>query len=667
MSPRCGSAALALIAALTLAGSVRAAPAHLDLDATLDSATRELHARGVLLVGRAAEEVVLGGRFQVESFAIDGRRDAVPGTVRDGRRVWRLPAADRERRVEIVWHGTLDPLDESLSHRDTLRSARPVAGAHGSFLPGSTLWHPLVPGGLSGYRAAIAVPAGQKALVPGRLVEELVTAERYRARFEFAHPSEGIDLIAGPYRVENRDARTAAGKPVRLRTYFHPEIAALADGYLDAVLGYINLYEGWIGEYPFSEFSVVSSPTPTGFGMPTLTYLGVDVLRLPFIRTTSLGHEVLHSWWGNGVFVEYARGNWSEGLTTFMADYHFKEQSGPAAAREMRLEWLRDFAALPASEDRPLNRFVARYHGASQIVGYNKTAMVFQMLRETIGKGAFDAGIREFWRAHRFRVASWGDLRRAFEGASKRDLGVFFAQWLDRAGAPALRFADAREGPRGGAWRVTATLVQTAPAYRLRVPVRVRTGRGDETRVVDLDSDRAVATFETAEEPIALALDPDFELFRRLAPDEAPPILREVMVHPAPALALIPEGAVGDVGRKLAAQLLDHPAQAFSDGPLPPGPLLAIGLGDDLDAWLAKHGLPARPAMLAGKGTAQAWTATRGDGRTLIVVSARDLDALTALLRPLPHYGRQSWIVFDGAKAIERGVWPSRPQEWAFR
>jgi len=659
----------ALAAALALvAGHAAAAPAHLDVDATLDPATRELRARGTLAVGRDATEIVLGARYRVESFAVDGRRDAVPVATRNGRHVWRLPAAERARRVEIAWRGTLDPLDETLSHRDTLRNGRPVAGARGSFLPGSTLWHPLVAHGLSSYRATLAVPAGQKVLVPGRLVEELESAERYRARFEFAHPSDGIDLIAGPYRVENRDVRTAVGTAVRLRTYFHPEIATLAEDYLDAVLGYLNLYEGWIGAYPFSEFSVVSSPTPTGFGMPTLTYLGVEVLRLPFIRATSLGHEVLHNWWGNGVFVDYARGNWSEGLTTFMADYHYKQRQGPAAAREMRLEWLRDFAALPASEDRPLNRFVARYHGASQIVGYNKTAMVFQMLRDLIGTAAFDAGIREFWRAHQFRVASWNDLRRAFEAASKRDLSGFFAQWLDRAGAPSVRFADARAAQRGDAWRVTVTLAQTAPNYRLRVSVRVRTERGEEARIVDLEGERSVASFETAAQPVALLLDPDLELFRRLAPDEAPPILREVMVHPAPTLAVLPDGPAAEVGRKLAAELLDHPPRAFAAGaPVPPGPLLVIGVGKGLDPWLAQHGLPARPAVVAGKGTAQVWTATRGDGRTLVVVSARDSDALAALARPLPHYGRQSWVAFDGAKAIERGVWPSQPQTWTFK
>ena len=46
----------------------------------------------------------------------------------------------------------------------------------------------------------------------------------------------------------------------------------------------------------------------------------------------------------------------------------------------------------------------------------------------------------------------------------------------------------------------------------------------------------------------------------------------------------------------------------------------------------------------------------------MAVVWARDAQALSALVRPLPHYGRRSYVVFDGAKAIESGAWPSRPQ-----
>jgi len=90
---------------------------------------------------------------------------------------------------------------------------------------------------------------------------------------------------------------------------------------------------------------------------------------------------------------------------------------------------------------------------------------------------------------------------------------------------------------------------------------------------------------------------------------------------------------------------------------------LVVGVHADVDAWLAQHQL-SRPAQLAGKGTAQAWAVPGGEA-PLAIVSVRDAPALAALSRPLPHYGAQSFVVFDGAKAVERGVWPSRPQRVA--
>jgi hypothetical protein len=45
------------------------------------------------------------------------------------------------------------------------------------------------------------------------------------------------------------------------------------------------------------------------------------VLRLPFIFSSSLPHEVLHNWWGNGVLIDDRFGNWAEGLTTYQSDW----------------------------------------------------------------------------------------------------------------------------------------------------------------------------------------------------------------------------------------------------------------------------------------------------------------------------------------------------------
>ncbi len=433
------AAALVLAVAAEVAAP-QGAPVALDFAVRLDPASRELHGRGVIqLDARGPAVLALGARFEMLRLRIDGAPSSAPPTLRENRRSWRLPAASGPRRIEVEWRGTLAPLGAAVSHRDTLARLEPVADPRGSFAPAAAVWYPEIEGALASYRLALELPAGQKGLVPGRLVEESERDGRYRARFDFPQPAEGIQLIAGPYRIETRDVQSWSGKQLKLRTYFHPEIAALGAGYLDAVQRYIGLYESWIDAYPFTEFSVVSSPTPTGFGMPTLTYLGIDVLRLPFIRATSLGHEVLHNWWGNGVYPDYARGDWSEGLTTFMADYTYKERAGEASARTMRLEWLRDFAAVPPGADRPVAEFTARTHATSQIVGYSKAAMIFLMLRDRIGPDAFNDGLRRFWREQRFRVASWDDLRRAFQAAAGGDLEPFFAQWLARPGAPSIR------------------------------------------------------------------------------------------------------------------------------------------------------------------------------------------------------------------------------------
>jgi hypothetical protein len=328
----------------------------------------------------------------------------------------------------------------------------------------------------------------------------------------------------------------------------------------------------------------------------------------------------------------------------------------------MRLEWLRDFASLPPGEDGPLAAFTARVHGASQIVGYNKAAMVLLMLRDRIGTKAFDEGLRRFWLDHRFKVASWNDLRRAFEAAQGASLEPFFAQWLGRTGAPQVRIEAAEATRRGDGYRVRVALAQSSPAYRLRVPLVVRTAGGERARTVDLEGTQQSFAIEVDERPLSVALDPDVRLFRRLAADEAPPILRGLMVDPATALVVV-SPALADGAKALSARLLDHAPQVQpADRPPPAVPLLVVGLREDVDAWLAAAGLPARPPQ-AQKGDAQVWMAARDKGGAIGIVSARDANALAALERPLPHYGRQSWLVTEGGRVVDRGTWPARPQE----
>jgi len=646
-----------ILAPLAALPAVAATP-HLELELSLDPATRVLRATAEWI---ATDDVRFAlHRSLAPAVALaDGSVVAIePGPEADGRRIWRIDARPGAR-VRFEYGGKLPAL-EPRDHRDVLGPMPPMASNRGSFLAAGSGWYP-APGELFTYAVTLQLPAGQKGLVAGDLLSETPPgANRYTARFEFRHAAEGIDLMAGPYRVSERIVPRRGAAALRLRTYFTPGLKPLASGYLDDSRRYIELYEKQIGAYPFTGFSIVASPLPTGFGMPTLTYLGETVLKLPFIRATSLGHEVLHNWWGNGVYPDYASGNWSEGLTTFMADYAYKERESPAAARAMRLAWLRDFAAVPAIDQQTLASFRSRTHGAAATVGYGKSAMVFFMLRDLIGEEAFERGIRRFWERNRFRVASWNDLRLAFEQTSKRSLGAYFDQWLNRAGGPSVRIVEARAR---GKSRLALKLEQSAPPYALRLPVEIASAKSTETRWIVVERAKQTIEIDVTAAPDSVRLDPDLRVWRLLERSELPPILRQWILARAPRLAVVSaQREVASAARALGKAFFESASREvpLSDVLSDREPVVLMGLSGDIDRALAQLGLPDRPASLGTRGSAQIWTVRHGPGDALVaVVSARDAGSLKALTRPLPHYGAQSFLVFDGARALERGVWPA--------
>ncbi|MBI1394475.1 MAG: M1 family peptidase [Betaproteobacteria bacterium] len=666
MNGRFLAACVPLVCTLQAGQAMPAAPETPLIDAAvrIDPAMHTLAGKAAVTIPPGpAHRLVLGARFREAIVTSDSEVRRVAAEDDAGAVAWSVPASTRATRLVIRWHGTLAPLDPDLDHRQTLTATDPVSSQEGTFLPAASHWYPGLEDERFRYRVTIDLPGGQAGLVPGDLVEESRRADGFRATYAYEHPADGIDLMAGPYLVDERMVRSIDGRGLRLRTYFPADLRPLAADYLDSVSAYIGMYEKWIGPYPYAGFSVVASPTPTGFGMPTLTYLGAQVLRLPFIRATSLGHEVLHDWWGNGVFPDYRHGNWSEGLTTFMADYHYRERQGAAAARDTRLAWLRDVSAVPPDRMQPLVTFTSRTHAASQILGYQQTAMVFEMLRNRIGEHAFDEAVRAFWKRYRFRVASWDDLRETMEAASGEDLRDFFREWLDRPGVPEIRLSEAEVRAAPGGWHIDVALTQSSPAHDVKVPLRVVTNDGEQSLTVRLDQPAQRFRLAVPSRPERVELDPDMRVLRRLTPGEAPPIFRDIMVEPHVTLRILSgDDAFAAAAQSLASRLLDSPPDGPGErgGPLA-APALVVGSRADVQRFLARENLPPVPAPVSERPPASAWTL--GTPRGLVAfVTAEDADALRQVARLLPHYGRQSWVVFDRRHATARGSWPAVPQ-----
>ena len=674
MSPsRFRHLATALFGLLLAAASAFAAP-DLLLDISLDPQSRQFKAEAELQPGARSFRFLLHESLRVTSARAGNDNAGVDSASGPrGYRQWTVRLTQPGQKLHIHYEGQLPLLERNRDHRGVLGGMPPMAAPEGSFLASGSGWYPR-PAELFTYRVKLAVPHGQRALVAGKRMSENLPAaagESYRASFEFSQPSDGIDLMAGPWIVREKTVARPGQAPIYLRTFFPADLDAqpgLAQGYLDDSAAYIERYSRAIGAYPYSEFSIVASPLPTGFGMPTLTYLGAEVLRLPFIRKTSLGHEILHNWWGNGVYVDYQRGNWSEGLTTFMADYAYKEDESASAASEMRLAWLRDAAVLAGENTGTLRDFRSRANAAGATLGYGKAAMLFVMLRDRLGQPAFDQGIRNFWAAQGFRIASWDELQAAFESASGEKLGAFFAAWLDQPALPDVAIAHAESTavrtPGSPPYQLTIRFRKQDARLPLRLPVEISGAGQRETRWVELDAERNTATIPLAFAPQTLRLDPDMRVWRRLQASQLPPILRQWMAGRSPQVVDVARGPeASQAVRQLTGRLFENTPEPLAPARLSnalngKNPVLLVGTHTEVDQALAGAGLPARPASLAGKGSAQVWTVP-GQPYRLAVISGQDAPALSALQRVLPHYGGQSWLVFEQGRVIDKGIWPA--------
>lgn len=405
---------------VSLAGCVTSRPVvtRHDLAVRLDPESNSLAAEDTLTLSTGGQSSLAFDLFEnatVEKVAT--REKDLPFTLKGGTLRVALPPdlpEESELSLTVSYRASFrDHVpDDPVNTEDPSYGVRATIRDKGTFLSDSAGWYPEIPGSRPVFRIRVEGPAGYEAVTAGRLVRRETSGGRTRSTWETREPLEGLSLSAGPYRVRERNAGET-----KLYTYFYPGSDALSETYLAAAARYLALYRELFGPYPFGKFAVVENFFPTGYGFPSYTLLGSTVVRLPFIVETSLGHEVAHSWWGNGVLVDYQKGNWSEGLTTYVADYLYKERASPEEGREYRLKILRDYATLVTpGEDFPLRAFTGRDSPASRAVGYGKGAMVFHMARRLAGEEAFWKGMRDVVREKMFRKASWGDFGRAIGG-----------------------------------------------------------------------------------------------------------------------------------------------------------------------------------------------------------------------------------------------------------
>ncbi len=669
---------------------------HHTLTVELDPETHRLTATDVLhlpksLFNQTALSFALNAHLTIDRIAIHGQPASFSKISEDpsgqtGFEQWiiefpssSLKQPDAFNTLTVVYHGHIN---ESPTESGGLRFVRPDKtnghiGPEGIYLTSETFWYPTWEQHLVTVDLAVSLPADWQAITQGQETHQSVTGDQRISHWRIQSPTEALTLAANHFVIQKKPWRD-----IQLATYLFPSEAPLAQQYLDATANYLDLYTKLLGPYPFTQFAVVENFFPSGLGMPSFTLLGQRIVQRGYTQPYSLGHEIVHSWLGNSVFNDFAKGNWVEGLTTYLSNYYYDEATGNyAAAHKTRRQMMDEYNLYATSEkDYPIRQFHHKETRIDNAVGYQKTALVFHMLRQKLGDDAFFKGVRQIIQEGTGHYVEWEDLKRVFSHVAKQDLTEFFKQWIEQPGAPSITIHDLSVRPdplRSDQSMVSGTISQKDGIYTVALPIQVNLQEASTiSATVNLEHATQPFTVNVPNTPTSITLDPGHHWLLRLKREQLPPMLngwdtdvRRILIH-AKTAAKGEEASLQALIQRIQGQpdieILQNDSPALTEA------ASYLIIGTPARQLLESKTLPAcnkQVQMESGRttileqvfeGPNMAFLITcphpTFSNHTVSLFFGHSPEAATPVARLLFFYGWDSYLVFKQGKVVARGM-----------
>ncbi|MBK7379780.1 MAG: M20/M25/M40 family metallo-hydrolase [Ignavibacteriales bacterium] len=547
----------------------------------------------------------------------------------------------------------------------------------GVYLAGSTFWVPWFSNEWISFELTVTVPQDWNVVSQGNRTLNETKNESHVIRWDSPEPMEEIYLIAAQFTEYSKSAGS-----IDVMAFLRTPDEALANKYLEATAQYLEMYRKLVGPYPFTKFALVENFWETGYGMPSFTLLGEQIIRFPFILNSSYPHELLHNYWGNSVYVDFKTGNWCEGLTAYMADHLIAEQRGQGEEyRRSTLQKYTDY--VKSSNDFPLSEFGSRYNASSEAIGYGKSSMMWNMLRDNVGDDLFIQSFQKFYQVNKYKAASFDDIRLSFEEVTGKNLKQFFDQWVTRKGAPELALSNVLVQKENENYQLNFTLkqIQSEDVFILDVPVAVSFEKKIEIKKVEMTQKEQTYQLTFSENPLLVQVDPQFNLFRKLHYNEIPPSLSKIFGSEE-VLILLPSNAdpvKQEYYKKLADIWAADSSQNFKISfdneisELPSTASIWIFGAENIFSDIIKAGIKDYNAELTEDKVrfgAASFDAKKNSvvisvrhpnnpAAVLVFLSTDNKEAIEGLARKLPHYGKYSYLVFEGNEPtnIGKGEW----------
>ncbi|MCG6981232.1 MAG: ChaN family lipoprotein [Deltaproteobacteria bacterium] len=589
---------------------------------------------------RSVKAVTVGRGLRITKFLINGK-NGTPKII-DNRLA--LPPHREAIKIQMEYEGIFSNKEGG--------NLENIIGDEGAFLLSD--WYPAGETELARFSLQAIIPKDFQAVSEADDITTEDMGSNKLIRFDFSHPVANIHFIMASYLIE-KDHQGG----VKVETYLLPDDQNLARRYLDASKKYLEMYEKMLGPYPFKRFAVVENILPTGYGMPTFTLLGRQVLKLPFIPETSLGHEILHSWFGNSVYVDYSKGNWSEGLTTYLADQYYAQMRGDGW--QYRKGLIEDYESyVHGKNEIAIQDFISGDNRALRAVGYGKTAMFFHMLNNRVGERVFTESLRELVVKDRFRLTSWRNIEAIFSEKAAKDLRWFFEFWLEHKGAMEIRADKIRLTQSSDGYVLEFTMGVKNSPMPVFIPLVIHSQDKEEKKILSLSKERQSFSLPIKDVAREIVVDPDYDLFRTLSPTERRAVLSRLLGDPTRSVVLpeknqeIYEPLIQELDnrgfKKLTAQEVDHKILAHRS-------LLFLGDHPKYEFILPRT---------AEKASGFSLVITKNKFNPNLVVGlavGEDSEEVQGVINKLFHYGKYSKLVFSGGRNVvketeksERGI-----------
>jgi hypothetical protein len=240
-------------------------------------------------------------------------------------------------------------------------------------------------------------------------------------------------------------------------------------------------------------------------------------------------------------------------------------------------------------------------------------------------------------------------------------------QWVDRVGAANISVELLESEVKAGQTRVKFKVTQPDDVYNISFPIKF-IGVEDQNGIVGLSGKEAVVEFTVAGEATAFELDPDYNIFRHLYPEEIEPTISAALGASEKHFVYYAEdeqAALKTFGDNLTETDITPEAGTISMGSENGYAIIALnptvlpaGLAQQIQ--LTETGITINGTEYPRAGHTFVLSAEDKEifAKLLIVIS-EDLESLPRLGQLVPHYGKYSYLVFKGSRNIAKGQWPA--------